>query len=89
MLDEYGFDLGAGPTVPPEKVVTGVFSHPLHGRLIERVILWVRPHINYGKARYKLTWWGNGVAYYRAIPSAMESSEERGHESYRRLVFDE
>jgi len=51
----------------PTRLVTAVFSHPLHGRLIERLILWVRPQIDLKGRRYKLTWWGDGVAYYKPV----------------------
>jgi len=46
------------------KLVVAVLPHPFHGRLVERVILWVRPYINLKGERYKLTWWSDGVAYY-------------------------
>jgi hypothetical protein len=68
MLTEYGVDTLGTPSVDPDNVVTAVFSHPYHGRLIERVILWVQPYIVYKGERYKLTWWGNGSAYYRPVP---------------------
>ena len=63
-MDEHVFEPTTTFTVEPENIVTAVFPHPLHGRLIERVILWVRPYISFGDKRYKLTWWGNGNAYY-------------------------
>ena len=53
----------------PTQLVTAVLPHPLHGRLVERVILWVQPHLNFKGRRYKLTWWGNGVAYYEPVSS--------------------
>ncbi len=68
MLTEQGFDTQGGPTVAPEELVTAVFSHPYHGRLVERVILWVRPHIDFKGERYRLSWWGGGVAYYEPSP---------------------
>lgn len=49
------------------QLVTAVLPHPLHGRLVERLILWVRPHVDWKGRRYKLTWWGNGVAYYEPV----------------------
>ncbi len=89
MLDEYAVDLTGTTQVAPEHIVTGVFPHPLHGRLIERVILWVRPYINYAQARYKLSWWGNGVAYYYCIPSQMGGGEERGIMGPRPAMYEE
>jgi len=50
-----------------EVVVVAVLPHPLHGRLVERVILWVRPHLDMKGQRYKLTWWGEGLAYYEPV----------------------
>jgi hypothetical protein len=64
VLDETGRDLSSAETVEPERIVTAVFSHPFHGRLVERVILFVRPHIQYKGEAYKLSWWGDGIAYY-------------------------
>jgi hypothetical protein len=63
MLNEYGFDLTA-PAADYGKVVVAVLPHPLHGRLVERPILYVRPGFSLKGERYKLTWWSDGVAYY-------------------------
>lgn len=68
MLDEHGFEATGVAAIDPENIVTAVLAHPLHGRLIERVILWVQPHISYKGRRYDLSWWGNGVAYYKPSP---------------------
>jgi hypothetical protein len=64
MLNEYGTDFTKGAVVPPDKLVVAVLPHPFHGRLVERVILYVRPHVTLKGERYKLTWWNDGVAYY-------------------------
>jgi hypothetical protein len=50
---------------PAEVLVTAVLAHPLHGRLVEKMIFYVRPHLELEGQRYKLTWWGAGVAYYK------------------------
>ena len=50
-----------------EVLVVAVLPHPLHGRLVERVILWVQPHLDMKGQRYKLTWWGDGLAYYEPV----------------------
>jgi hypothetical protein len=63
MLNEQGQDI-TGAETGYGKLVVAVLPHPLHGRLTERVILWVRPHVNLKGERYKLTWWSDGVAYY-------------------------
>lgn len=57
-------------TEEPLQIVTAVLAHPLHGRLVERVIFWVRPHLDLKGCRYKLTWWADGVAYYRPVSHA-------------------
>jgi len=54
-------------TEEQEVSVVWILPHPLHGRLVERVILWVRPHFDLKGQRYKLTWWGEGLAYYRPV----------------------
>ncbi len=57
-------------TAPPEEaevLVTAVLPHPLHGRLVEKMIFYVRPDLSFGGQQYKLTWWGNGVAYYQPV----------------------
>ncbi len=63
MLNEYGHNMSA-ENKDLDKLVVAVLPHPFHGRLVERVILWVRPHINLKGERYRLTWWSDGVAYY-------------------------
>jgi hypothetical protein len=64
MLSEYGFDVLSGAKINPEELVVAVLPHPYHGRLVERVILWVRPNLTIKGEKYKLTWWSDGVAYY-------------------------
>jgi hypothetical protein len=63
MLEEHGFDLLSGG-MGFDNLVIAVMAHPYHGRLVERPILWVRPSLNLKGEKYKLTWWGDGVAYY-------------------------
>jgi|GEM_PF-415858 len=75
MLDAYG--TGLDP-LPPEEVLgvplVAVFPHPLHGRLIERVVLMVSNTINFKGTRYKYSWKHNGEVYY--TPKAPESETE-------------
>ncbi len=66
-MQEYHVDPFPQVVEEPTQLVTAVFSHPLHGRLVERLILWVRPHLDMEGELYKLTWWGNGVAYYEPV----------------------
>ena len=63
MLTEQGQDI-SGAETGYGRVVVAVMPHPFHGRLVERVILWVRPYLDLKGERYKLTWWSDGVAYY-------------------------
>jgi hypothetical protein len=67
MRTESGMDMMES-TVNFDNLITAVLAHPFHGRLVERPILYVRPNLTLKGERYKLTWWGEGVAYYE--PSA-------------------
>ena len=51
----------------PARVVTAVLPHPLHGRLVERVIPLVRPYLSFKGAPYKLCWRDHGTAYYTPV----------------------
>ena len=64
-MQDYGFDPFTEVIEEPEQIVTAILAHPLHGRLIERIILWVRPTLFFGKVVYELTWWADGIAYYK------------------------
>jgi hypothetical protein len=64
MLNEQGQDISSADA-DYGRLVVAVLPHPFHGRLVERVILWVRPYVNLKGERYKLTWWSDGVAYYK------------------------
>jgi hypothetical protein len=66
-MQQYTVDPFTEAPEEPVQIVTAVLAHPLHGRLVERVILWVRPHLDFKGRRYKLTWWGDGVAYYAPV----------------------
>jgi hypothetical protein len=57
-------------TEEQEVLVSAVLAHPLHGRLVEKLIFYVRPDLEFEGQRYKLTWWGGGVAYYKAVASS-------------------
>ena len=61
----YGVDPFNVVTEMAEVLVTAVLAHPLHGRLVETLIFWVRPNLEFEGQRYELTWWGAGVAYYK------------------------
>lgn len=57
-------------TEEQEVLVSAVLAHPLHGRLVEKLIFYVRPDLEFEGQRYELTWWGGGVAYYKAVASS-------------------
>jgi hypothetical protein len=63
----YGSDPFREASEEPVRLVVGVFPHPLHGRLVAQLIFWVRPQLEVMGLKYKLTWWGDGVAYYRPV----------------------
>ena len=66
-MQQYTVDPFVEVMEEPTQLVTAVLPHPFHGRLVERLILWVRPHLDMEGERYKLTWWGDGVAYYQPV----------------------
>ncbi len=71
MLDEFGTGIDPMPDNDTlKKPLVAVFPHPLHGRLVERVVLMVSHAFNYKGIRYRFTWKDSGVAYY--IPEAEE-----------------
>jgi len=67
MIDEHGFDLQGTTQTDPPRVVTAVLPHPLHGRLVERVIPLVRNYLSFKGAPYKLCWRDHGIAYYTPV----------------------
>jgi hypothetical protein len=64
---DYSADPFRQPPEEPVRLVIGVYPHPLHGRLVDQMIFWVRPYLIIMGVTYKLTWWGDGVAYYQPI----------------------
>jgi hypothetical protein len=50
-----------------EVLVSAVLAHPLHGRLVDKLIFYVRPDLEFEGQRFELTWWGGGVAYYKSV----------------------
>lgn len=66
-MPEYHVDPFTEAVEEPDMFVVAVLAHPLHGRLVERVILWVRPKVDFKGRPYKLNWWADGVAYYEPV----------------------
>ena len=59
-------------TEEQEVLVSAVLAHPLHGRLVDKLIFFVRPDLEFEGLRYELTWWGGGVAYYKVAVSSSQ-----------------
>lgn len=56
----YGVDLFNAVTEPAEVLVTAVLAYPRHGRLVEKLIFWVWPGLEFEGQGDELTWWGVG-----------------------------
>jgi hypothetical protein len=68
MLDEYGSGHDPAPDNDTlKKPLVAVFPHPLHGRLVERVVMMVSHAFNYKGIRYRFTWKNSGEAYYTPL----------------------
>ncbi|MBM4295948.1 MAG: hypothetical protein FJ126_13745 [Deltaproteobacteria bacterium] len=64
MIDEHG----CAPTYHEENApLVAVFAHPLHGRLVERVILMASNRIQFQDRWYSFSWKENGTAYYQPV----------------------
>jgi hypothetical protein len=63
MLTEQGQDLGWTPEAP--KLITAILAHPLHGRLVERVLLMVSHQLTIKGVRYALSWRDGDLAFYQ------------------------
>jgi hypothetical protein len=51
--------------VEPPKLITAILPHPLHGRLVERILLMVSKQINVRGMRYVLSWRDHDLAFYQ------------------------
>jgi hypothetical protein len=70
MIDENGQDLNWTPE--PRKLVTAVLQHPIHGRLVENIMLMIYHCICFKGCAYTLSWRDGDVAFYRpALVEAM------------------
>ena len=65
MLTESGQSLDSTPEVP--QLITAILPHPIHGRLVERVMLMVDKNITMEGMRYTLSWRDHELAFYRPI----------------------
>jgi hypothetical protein len=69
MLTEYGQSMEVDEEffVGGSDLITAILPHPLHGRLVERVLLMVVKQINVEGVRYALSWRDGSLAFYRPI----------------------
>jgi hypothetical protein len=65
MIDENGQDLNWTPE--PRRLITAVLAHPIHGRLVEKVMLMVSSVICFKDCHYSLSWRSGDVAYYQPV----------------------
>jgi hypothetical protein len=47
--------------------ITAILPHPLHGRLVERILLMVTRYISLEGVRYGLSWRDGALAYYQPV----------------------
>ncbi len=62
-MDEYGNDFGWTPE--PRKLVTAVLPHPIHGRLVGKLMLMISNCICFKGCFYTLSWRDGDVAFYQ------------------------
>jgi len=68
MLTESGQNIEEGPeSAEAVKLITAIFPHPIHGRLVERLLLMVTQNISLEGVRYGLSWRDGSLAFYRPI----------------------
>ena len=65
MLTEQGQDLMWTPEVP--KLLTAILPHPLHGRLVERILMMVSSQLTIKGVRYALSWRDGDLAFYQPV----------------------
>lgn len=65
-MDEYGFGLNWECDIF-RKPLTAIFPHPLHGRLVEKVVLMVSRLITFDEVPYVISWRHDNVIYYRPL----------------------
>jgi hypothetical protein len=65
MRTESGQSLDWTPEVPNS--ITAILPHPIHGRLVEQVLLMVNKNITMEGMRYTLSWRDHDLAFYRPI----------------------
>jgi hypothetical protein len=71
MLTEYGQSMEVADEyfIGASHLITAILPHPLHGRLVERVMLMVTKNISLEGLRYVLSWRDGGVAFSPPVTS--------------------
>jgi hypothetical protein len=67
MITETGQSIYTEVEAP--QLITAILPHPLHGRLVERVLLMVSSQLNVKGVRYRLSWRAGDLAFYQPIPA--------------------
>lgn len=67
-MDEYGHDFTWTPE--PRKMVTAVLPHPIHGRLVEKIMLMINHCISFKGRFYTLSWRDGDICFYKPALAA-------------------
>lgn len=68
MLDEHGFSFEvAEESRLARRPVIAILPHPLHGRLVEEIILVVEKYLCFEGRWYSLNWRDHNLAYYQPV----------------------
>jgi hypothetical protein len=71
MLDEHGhgFEVPDNHFIGGTDLITAILPHPIHGRLVERILLMVTANLTMQGMRYGLSWRDGALAFYKPIPA--------------------
>jgi hypothetical protein len=86
MLTESAQDLRYTPE--ESKLLVAVFPHPLHGRLIEKVIIMVAHRIEFMGRAYELSWRDGSVAFYAPVAVGVKAPASPVRTRRMDLAFD-
>jgi hypothetical protein len=69
MLTEHGHSLAVDEEyfIGGADLITAILPHPLHGRLVERMLLMVNKYIAVEGMRYALSWRDGALAFYQPV----------------------
>jgi hypothetical protein len=71
MIDEHGhgFEVPENHFIGGTNLITAILPHPIHGRLVERILLMVTANLTLQGMRYRLSWRDGALAFYKPIPA--------------------